>query len=351
MAGIWHPSRIHWARDAVNGAYPAVQLYGRAVENQNYLMRRQGKQWFTRSWRAGVGTGGAGATTEKARFRRSSSIGATRLQAILRLGRTLATGAPSPPNPYVQLDVTEVGVGTTSIGPIYYGLTGGAVTDAPSELFIALREIDITPNADYECLLKCVDFGRILSLCVREISDGNIDPATDYFNGFVAQADAPIFDATPHERLLKGLSEMWRANGGTGVDWAREDGSARTRSGGGGGTYANLYDGSTTGTPTNATRGFHLDNTYRRSKSKTTVPYVLAAYGAMSTGGGVQGNVKIMDTSGNSYGPVVITNNLPGWFSTTVNLPADARKYDLQFASNGIHTLSVYAVSLYELDA
>ena len=46
--------------------------------------------------------------------------------------------------------------------------------------------------------------------------------------------------------MLGGLGAMYRQNGALQVNWARDDGSARTRTSA---TAANLVDGTTTGTP------------------------------------------------------------------------------------------------------
>jgi hypothetical protein len=344
MAGIYHPDIVHILRDAANTMYPAVQLYGRSVAAENYLMARQHKTWLARRWRFGLGTAGVAGTTSLMHFRRRSSIGVTRLQAVFIIGRTLASGAASPPNPGVQLDVTIAGGATTTIGPIRYGLTNVTPTDAPEEWFITLREIAISEETDYECVVKTVDYGRILGIAVRELGDQTIDPALDWWNGFIAQAEAPIYDVT-REDLLRGMSEMWRANAGGGMDFARDGGTARTRTSA---TYANLFDGATTGTPTNATRGFYLDNTYRRRYSKSTVRYKLAVRGSIPGAG--SGNVKLMDTAGNSYGPVNITSAVEGWGTGDVDLVNDGRKYDLQYAGDNANLFSVKAVSLYELD-
>jgi hypothetical protein len=338
---LFHPAKVHWARDAANGMYPAVQLYGRAVATENYLTRRQKKVWAARSWRLGSGTGGVSGTTNLFRFRRRSSIGVTRLQLLLMMGKTLGTGAPSTPSPAVEIDVKISGGATTTVGPIYYGLTTVTPTDAPEEWYVAQREIAIDPATVYECLVKTLDYGRLLGLGVRELGEPTISEATDYYNLFVAQADAPLYDAT-RERLIRGLSEMYRWNAGGGIDWGRDSGAARTRTSA---TYANLYDGTTTGTPTAATRGFHLDNTYRHTLRRTTVPYEIGIWASMASG---TGNVKLMDTAGNSYGPVAINSATPGWFVGTVNLPNDGRKFDLQYAGDGANQISVFQVSIAE---
>ena len=341
MVALYHPDRIQWARDAENGCSPAVQLYGRSAGAERYLTVKQKKVWLARWWQLGQDLGGRAGTTNLMRFRRRSSQGVTRLQMIAIMGRTSASGAAGPVSPRVDVEVYD-GATTTAFDSLYYGLQGTTPTDAPGEWFIAPREIVIAPGTAYECLIKTVNYGRLLGICVRELGENEPTEATEWWNALTASVDMPIYDIT-RERLLRGLSEMWRYNAGAGIDWARKDGSARTRTSA---TYANLYDGSTTGTPTAATRGFYLDNTNRRRYSKATVTYELAVYGSIPALG--TGTVKLMDTSGNSYGPVSIISATPAWGMAVVELPADARKYDLQYAGDGVNSFSVYAVSLAE---
>jgi hypothetical protein len=185
----------------------------------------------------------------------------------------------------------------------------------------------------------------VIAVMAYEEAPLTVDDATSYYNESVPTAGMPIYDST-RERLLVGLSNMYRQNGGTLFHWGRLDGTARTRSSA---TLANLIDGSTTGNPTSATRGVHLDLTYRNTVSRTSVPFELAVYA--QTAAGSAGVVRLRDTSGNNLISITNISTTAQWYTATGLIPASAAKYDLQFAGDGVNTLSVYAASVYEYEA
>lgn len=346
MTTLYRPQRIQWRRDARNGMQPAVKLYGGLVGHENFLTRQGHGEVFHREWKLGVNDGAA-AAANIARFRFWSHYGVRALGFVLTFGRSVESGGPgggANHEPYVEIDVKPAGGAVTTYGPYAFGATNLTIVDGPSTLALITGEAAINPATAYECAVRVNDWARIVSCTFFELGEGTISESTDYYNGYVAQANADIFDTT-RSRILIGMSNMYRQNGGTKVHWGRRTGTARTRSIA---TYANIVDGTTTGTPTAATRGCTLNNEYRHTARRAVVPYEIAVYASVPAG---LGNVKLMDTAGNSYGPVVVNSSTAQWFTATVNLPNDSRKYDLQLAGDGVNTLSTFFASINEREA
>ena len=76
---------------------------------------------------------------------------------------------------------------------------------------------------------------------------------------------------------------------------------------------------------------------------------MLKAYGKMGAAV-VGGRVYLKNLAGTTIASIIDgwSTTTPTWVSTTFNLPATVDKYDLQFASTGGNTFSLFAVSVYE---
>ena len=336
------PNLVHWKRDARNGMTPSSYTYYRAVEAENWLTAYGGREVYHQAWPLDDQTYGYSGTTNIARFRFRSRYGATRLRAHVIMGLDITRGDAT--DPQVAIDVTESGGGTETIGPFYYGASVAGATDGPDQWRYSSTYVAITPATTYECLVKLVDYARLLSIAVEEEAEETVDQSTDYYNALSPATGTPIYDVT-RSRLLVGLSNMYRQNGGGLVHWSNPGGTASTRTSA---TLINLYDNSTTGTPATTAPGFYLDNTYRRTVSRSVVPYELAVYGSMASG---SGTVRITDSSGTDHITATINSSTPGWFVATGSLPADERFYTFRFAGDGTNQVSVSAVSLIEWEA
>lgn len=336
------PKLIEHRRDTLNGHYPSATYYRRVVDALNHLTAYRHKQVYSSSALLGDNTIGAAGANTIARFKFRSGHGAKYVRIILVLGKDITGGVATDPTVSVV-----IGASINTSGPHSWGQSPTATTDAPSDWRIVNDVLPIDPDADYGCEVKTTDYARVLAVAVYELGEPTISEAVDYYSGESFGADSPIYDA-PQARILEGLSNIWRHNGGTVCHWGLRDGAARTRSSA---TAVNLVDNSTTGAPTAATPGWTLDLTYRATEGRATVPVEIAAYGAMSAGSGVSGTVLLVDSGGTTVATVTINSNTAGWFTTTALLPATAAKYDLKFAGDGVNTISVYAVSLNEWEA
>src|SRR5690606_624965 len=95
--------------------------------------------------------------------------------------------------------------------------------------------------------------------------------------------------------------------------------------------------------------GYTIDLRYCRTRSKTTVPCVLAVYGWMeSTAGG-----SLQSREGaNVLASITGWTSTPTWQTVAVDLDASLTTYTLYFANGGIgRTFNVGAVSLFQYAA
>ena len=341
MSHLYYAPLIHPNRDARNGMYPATSFYGRLQHAHNHLVGYRHKTVFQRQWRLGNKTYSGASSTNLARFRFRTGYGAAYLRIVML--QCVANTSTGDPRTEIEL-VNVTDAVTTTAGPWQGFIDTTSTGDEPSTWRIVTDTIAVTPAKVYTATIKTYDSCRPMSILVMEIGSGTITEAVDFYSATNVVSDAPIFDAT-RETILGGLGSMYRQNGALQINWARDDGSARTRSSA---TAANLVDGTTTGTPTAATYGYSCDLRYRNSSSRTSVPVELAVYGSIPAG---SGTVKVIDTGGTTHLTATVNSAVAGWFTATGTITASDLKFDLQFAGDGVNTLSVYAVSLVEYES
>jgi hypothetical protein len=331
------PPLIHWKRDCRNGHTPAAQFYQRAVESMNHLTAYGGREVFHRAWEPT--TVGWTGTTNLARFRFRSKYGASRLTFVVIMSTAASVSAA---NPRCEIAVTIAGGATTTLDPIYYGLDDvGTLGDVPSEWYVAERTATIASATTYEVLVSVIDYANILGITAYEQSDTTIVESTNYYSGLVPAAGVPIYDAH-RERLLAGLSNMYRQNAGTLWHWGLYDGGNRSD---GLLVKNNLVDDTSSGTPTPTQPGVYLNNAYRRTASRTTVPYEFAVYA------GGSGTVYLVDSGGTDRASIVFGGGGAAWSTTTASLPAADTFYAVQYHGTGVAQIDVGAVSLIEWES
>ena len=338
---LYVPLVIHPNRDARNGMYPATSFYGRLQQAVNHLTGYRHKTVFQRQWRLGNKTYVGAASTNLARFRWRSSHGAEHVRIVM-LQCVSGASSGDPRTEIEFINVTDAV--TTTAGPWQGFIDTVSSGDEPSTWRMVSDTHAITPGKVYTATIKTYDSCRPMAILVMEIGGGTISEAVDYYSATNIVADAPIFDST-REVMLGGLGAMYRQNGGLVVNWANGNGAAETRTSA---THANIVDGASTGTPTAATPGYSCDLRYRNSSSRTGVPVELAVYGSIPAG---SGTVKVIDTGGTTHLTATVNSATPGWFTATGTITASDLKFDLQFAGDGVNTISVYAVSLIEYES
>lgn len=262
-------------------------------------------------------------------------------------------GGPStPPTVRFRASTASLTIGDAEMA---MGPTAATVADTPA-YFAAGRMIlasggalaVIPPDADMFGLVTQVDGGRIVSLSAWEFT---IDHDADTSGGGPATflepsyaAGSPILDIQ-RQIMTESARSLWKAGAAHGWNWSADLQSApRTRTSA---TAANLLDTSVT-TVSAASPGPTLDLSFRSTVRRTTVPMVMKVRAKQSSG---SGTVLLKSSAGTTLLTITVNSSTEQWWSGTVNLPASSAKYDVQFASNGTNTLSVYAVSLYQYEA
>lgn len=336
-------SRLQWRRgNCRNGLYPAANLWRQGVSLQNHLMAYGHREVYRRAYELGTSSIFGSGTNTIGRFRFRTGLGVTTLTYVVILGLDNSTGGPSgglATNPYIEIDTTISG-GATSTRQFHYGLQSSGPVDAPNEMLLSTSDVGVTPSTVYEVAIKSVDYCRPIAVIAYEQASLTVTESTNYYNTMNPIAGHPIYDAD-RQQLLVGMNNMWKRNRAACWHWHLVDGASRTRSSA---THVNIIDGATTGTPATSDYGFYLDLTSHNTLSATTVPCELAAFGSISAG---SGTVRLIDSAGNTYGPVTI-NGAAGWYTATVNLPASSTFYTAQYAGDGANTVSVSAISLIE---
>lgn len=341
MTLIWWPRQLELHRRHIrNGLYPASNMWRTAIDAENHITAYRHREVYRRAWERGVSLSAAGTNTYQ-RFRFRTGYGVTRLAYLVELGLDDKTTGTDP---YLLIETTLSG-GATTTTEFHFGLSavGPGMTDAPDETYAGRAVIDVDPASIYEVRIATVDYARPLSVVAYELGATTVEEPVNYFNTHDPAAGSPIYDAD-RQRLLQGLSNMYRQNGGITWHWGEASFTARTRTSA---TYINAIDNATTGTPATSDPGVYLNPQYHNTESRTTVPFELAVYGEVTTSG--TGYVRLIDTSGNTYGPVSIVSDVaPAWHTATINLPASDTFYAIQYAGDGVDTVSVYSVSLIE---
>jgi hypothetical protein len=338
---IAYPPLIRHRKYIRNGMYPTTQFYAQAVTAENHITAFRKKCLFERR----LFLGNTATSGSDARYRFHTGYGTTKLIAHVLLCRAAPSTVGTNDDPTLALSVTIPGGATTSFDSAHAGSNETAITDAPNEFSVWRGEIAVDPNTTYTGLITGTLGYRVAGITIYEESDGALDSSVNYYNSMTPSSGLKVFDAH-RQRLLQGLSNMWGKNGGLHVDWSLENAASRVRTSA---TFINLIDNTETGTPTANSAGWTLDLGSRTTVSRIVVPCVLAVYGSVAGGG--SGTVRLIDTGGATLGSITINSATPQWWTATANLVASVGKfYAPQLASDGVNSLSVSALSLYEYE-
>jgi hypothetical protein len=345
-ASLIIPRLIQPRRWHTNGRPPDVRYLRELIRAQNHVVAYRRKTFF--SWGDLESPHTASASELKLfRFRCHTGHGATHLGFLLGLGRT-DLGNAATATPYANLGVTPAG-GSVTNTRVYGGQVVGTVTDAPSTILWRQVQVPVAGATTYEVVVSAVDRARVLACCAYEIASPEVDPSVDWYVAEQPGVEAPVFDAA-RERILRGMSELWRRNGTHLYSWP---GAGTGTNPTFGASWANVIDDGTGGA-NSATPGVYLlgDSTYdmaqhcRRSDG-ATIDVVLAAHGAVAAGS--DGEVRIVDSStGTAVATLGSIGTTTQWYSTTATISnADlGRKYDLE-ARSAASTLTLNGVSVY----
>lgn len=340
------PSRLEPARSARNGMVPNAVFESELAAALNFVGAVRSKQYFNQGCDLSAIPAGSGTTRDRWRFGARTGPLLNKVHARVTLGQhniTLGSGV----NPTVTLYL-ESADGSTVYGQASasFGATGSTPSDVPSEWSDVELEIFFVPadTAIYGRFEES-DGGRLIAACVYEES-----LAMTAANGYVVPSPvsvtAPIYDARRQTMYELGTL-LWKQGAAHLINWTADMQSSPRLTAFG--TARNLVDNTSTAVGAD-TPGYTLDLRYCRTLATTTVPCVLAVYGAMSSGTD-SGQVKILDSSGSTIGSVTITSTTASWHTAVVDMPATHEKFDLQFrcVTGGLgDSFTVGAVSLYQ---
>ncbi len=341
------PGRIHVAKYARNGLVPHAVFESEIAASLNFVAAVRTKQLF-HGWCGIDNIPSADYSGERVRWRFAAHTGPLlrRIKCKMLLARKDIgdpVGAPT-----VKLIISNADESVTyGSGSHAIGLSP-ASGDTPDEYIDATIQFDGVPaDTDVYGRFEEINGGRLISACVYEESLG-ITAANGYVVPAPVSVNAPIYDAR-RQRMYELATRLWKR--GAAHLWnfsVDSQSSPRTNDTL---TPMNLIDPSVSAV-SSSSPGATIDLRYCRTRSKATVPCVLAAYG--NTSADETGELTITSSDGTVLANLPIPGATPAWHTTTVDMPATLDKYDLRIVADPTgdgDAVSVGAVSLYQYAA
>lgn len=339
-----------------NGKVPDANLQSKLIDSINqsgYLRSKEVFRWNGMCGFKPDGTttllGSAGAA-ERKRWQWAFHTGPFTNRLAIYFYMAQQNAAPVM-DCYSQCTIFDGGGSTVGTGVSHYGASLSA-TDSPSNFGVGYDTVNVSPDTDYFGLLSDFNDARLVAAMVWELVKES-DTVYGYLaNGYVAQQ--PIYD-TDRSGVVGNSRSLWKRGASQVLNWTVNDQGVPNAIISA--TDTNIVDTSITSLNA-STPGYTLDFTGKNRQSQTGPMCVMKALAKMSGGGLVNaGNVKLKNSAGTTIASIVNGWNggAPGaaWVATApFAMPSGGKdKYDLQFSSDGTHTLSLYAVSIYEYEA
>lgn len=340
------PQRIHSKRTARNGLIPSASLETELANSMNFVSAIRGK---CLSWATPIADvpAGSGSTRTRWRFFTHTSPFLRRLRAMVYMATADTTGGGGGgSNPSMSITVTNADESTTYGTATYsYGAFLGTPVDTPERF--GHGEITIACPADTDVAIRVDDVngGRVIAVAIQE-EMLKLNSANGYIVPANVSIASPIYDAR-RQLLFETATAAWNRQAAHLCSWTVDDQSVPRLTAFN--TSRNLIDNTSIAVSA-ATPGPTLDLRYCKTRSSTTVPCMLAVWGAMSTGADT-GQVRIVDSSGSTIGSVLITSTTASWHTAVIDMPAALDKVDPQFRciTGGLgDSFTVGAVSLYQ---
>ena len=300
---------------------------------------------------ANVAAGAAG-TTSVWRFYMHTGFGVRRLRFRVLMAPTTTAAAVDP---YMDVQVTESGGGTTTSTGFHFAGYSTSTTIVPSECSGGeIPPVTVTDNTTYEILVRAIDYARPLAICIFEEGAARISAADEVGVDAQVGVGSPLLD-DQHDDWATSAVYLWQKNAAQLISWNAgkltgpgPSNPSRANSA----TYRNLIDSSST-TPSAATPGFRLDLQYRnRSTPGATVPVVMAVWAQRTAGAGTVADNRVRLYDGTNEIVVSGIGNTAQWYTTTGTMAAsDNVKWDPQARTAvdaGGDTIEVSAIALYQ---
>lgn len=346
MPALSTPTRVQVAKYARNGLVPHAVFETQLASSLNFAGAARTKQLF--HGYCPIANIPASTYSPRVRWRFAGHTGpllrSIRARVLLALQNS---GDPIATPPRVKLYITNADGSTVyGSGTFVAGYNPNSTPlDRPAEFISGLITISSVP-ADTDIYGRFEDGdsgGRLIAASVYEESQ----PLSSSGYATPVPVNGPIYNAR-RQKLYQLGTNLWKRGAAQLINWTVDNQATplTTTSI----NRRNIIDNTSTAV-TASTPGYTIDLRYCRTLMQSTVPCVLQAYGAFSSGTG--GSVLLYGPSDNFLGAVSNwTSATPAWKQTTINLPANLDELELYFTTNGgVGTFSLHAVSLYQYAA
>lgn len=322
-----------------NSQLVSAQLQIEMASTLNQIARYRTKEYF-RS--CGDVTFRDGVTNKVWRF--GGHIGPMAGTMIVRVLMAPATQVTSANNPYMTLTLSDTSGNTLATARAHLGYSYGAVPqEVPQEWGVATLAINTAALRDsgFRAVVQANEEARPISCTAYEYA---LRPDSD--NGYVNQqyaAGQPILDvdrsaqqALAHSLYKRGGPKLFGHS-------SDSDAVAAVHYAYTGATYTNIFVNPIV-EKIDPHTGFVPDLSFCNRKTVSTIPVKFACYAGMSAG---TGTVRVTDEFGNVYATFSITGAAAWQTELTGNLPNDRRRYYIEHKSDGVNTLTTYALTCF----
>jgi hypothetical protein len=324
---------LDWCK---NGDAPQAEFVAMAIRRLRRHYRYDGKTVFYWPGEFAWPAGAAGSRT-RWRFQCHTGTRTARFACFWAIAHSTIVTTDS----YCSILATNVTAGTTETLTVNVGAVENPKGTQLSlgECWMGTSYIDALPDTQYTFRFRDTGGARVVAATIWEVAS-----TTPEAYPFVSAA-TPIVNAH-RTMLLEGVTNALANNGSHIFNWSVDLGaSPRSTTSA---TSRNLIDNSSTAVSA-ATPGFIPQLSNCKTLMQSGVPVVFAAFGEKPAAG--DGFVELKDDTGAVVLSITVTSAAAeGWFSVTGFLPAsDTEKYDVHFRRATGGTLTVNAVSLYQL--
>jgi hypothetical protein len=338
---------VEWRRFCLNGNAPSAQFQNQLHAATNQAVLQRSRQLFASIAHPNeMAASSSSQPTFRFAFRTSTYHSGLVVWATMQP----PLGANGDNASYARLkifsDTAEaVTVKTTDF---HYGAAPTGVTLSNTRGWAFAKTVKmyiagLSPDTNYYALFSSESAG-----CLQDALVVEQQSMTEHFSGYLPtnlNQDSEVV-SLHREKVATIQKNLWKHSGRHLINWTVSDGlSPLTRTSA---VAINIVDNSSTAVSA-STPGYTLDLRYRDRLMQTTgIPCKISVFGKSTVAG--TGAVYFKDSTGALHATVSGFGTTAGWVTATVNLSANLEKHDLQFASNGAATFSLYAVSIYEYE-
>ncbi len=343
------PLPLEPARYVRNGMVPNANFESDAAAHLNAAAACRRKQIF--GWGCGLDDIPSPSSVTRTRWRFAGHTGVLlrRLHALVTMARShVVIGGGTGTNPTCTVYITNAD-GSTVYGQASasFGSSPTATNDTPNEFGVFDLEIACPADTDIFGRVEDSDGGRCIAITVYEEAK-KISAANGYIVPQSVAVTGPIYDGRRQD-MYELATELHKKNAAPLWPFTVDDQSSPLVTASS--TWTNIIDSSTSVSASSA--GATLDLRYCKTRSTSSVPCVLAIYGSMeSSGVGISGDVRIVDSSGTVVDTVSVTSTTAGWVTAAIDMPARLDKFDLQYRSaDNLNSFNLGAASLFQYAA